>query len=405
MTKNIITTLAFMTAVTLGAQAAAGQFTIKLPDVSIKGKPVKTDGRKNSGNDDTTRKNTGAGDKTPDGNVTYPAQRPTGTPVLMKNTLYIQAITHNEYWKMPKERNYSSWVPKLRFSHFFDNGRKLNYTVEYFNPDGSAWYSEKLEQSSRIAGDRTVLFESPSPWGGVIDTKSTAAVGVFGFKITDDDSKEVLFQGKFKVGKFGTTYNPREKHKAGFYVDHDWLMAFGRIGFHHSVSEIGGMPLLVSFWFKEPVEAAELEARVFFKGNQIATTANNGGGVGSFEERYADAAPAFAADKVWKRWQFQWTNFLVDSNGTFNRANFPEAFFADKNPGEYTVKVYRAGAQVRELTFTVGADGKFVVPAYSSQVFMPYYRLLFPVKTAGAEKFNANAYKTEAFYGNPLKGF
>ncbi len=389
------------------AATAAGQFKIGFPKIKIgmeTKEKVKQDGTNIETNDGKTGNAGNSGNK--GGSFIYAPQRPTGTPVLVKSSIYIQAITTRSYWKFPNQSNYSSWVPKLRFDHYYNNDRRLNYTVEYFNPDGSAWYSEKLEQSSTQDAEKCVLFQSPSPWGGVIDTKSTAATGIFSFKITNDDTKEVLYQGKFKVGKYGTSNDPqREKNKVEFFVDHDWLIPFGQVGFHHSLSEIGGMPLLASFWMKGPVESTELEGRVFYKGQQIATTANNGGGVGSVEERYSDAAPAWVPQNVWKRWEFQWRDFLVDNNGTFNRANYPNAFYADKNPGDYSVKVFRNGTQVRELSFTVGADGRIVAPAYTSQVFMPYYRTYFPAKVSGTEKWGVNDWKTDAFYGNPLLGF
>jgi hypothetical protein len=115
---------------------------------------------------------------------------------------------------------------------------------------------------------------------------------------------------------------------------------------------------------------------------------------------------AFSPSSFWKRWEFQWTKFLVDGNGSFNHDNYPGAFYVDKNPGDYTVKIYRSGAQIRELSFSVGADGRFVQPSYTSQIFMPYYRIILPVKVIGAsEKWNVNDWKTDAFYGNPLTGF
>ncbi len=363
--------------------------------------PGKTGNGLERGQNTTVSKNSNGQPKGPD-NI-YKYQGPTGTPVLLKDSIYVEAITHNEYWKMPNQ-NYSSWVPKLRFSNFYNNDKKLNYTVEYFNPDGSAWYSETLEQGF-LAADRTVSFKSPSPWGGVLDSKSTAATGIFSFKITSDDTKQVVYQGKFKVGKFGTTQNPRERNKVEFFVDHDWLMPFGMIGFHHALDEVGGMPLLVSVWMKGDVSASEMEGRIFYKGQQIATTAD-GGGAGDYDERMSDKAPAFSPLNRWKRWEFQWRNFLYDNNGTFNRANFPNAFYADKNPGEYTVKIYRSGTQVRELTFSIGADGRYAVPSYTGQIFLPYHRVILPVKVIGtAEKWNATAWTTDAFYGNPLTGF
>jgi hypothetical protein len=38
---------------------------------------------------------------------------------------------------------------------------------------------------------------------------------------------------------------------------------------------------------------------------------------------------------------------------------------------------------------------------------MPYYRMIVPVKVTGTggEKWDAAAWKTDAFYGNPLSGF
>src|SRR5262249_22687234 len=273
------------------------------------------------------------------------------------------------------------WVPLIRFNDYYRNDKPLNYTVDYFNPDGSLWYSEKLEQGT-LSADGTVMFQSPSPYDGVFNTKSTVGTGVYSFKITSQDTKEVLYQGKFKVGKFSRANNPQEKNKVDFYVEHDWLLPFAMIGFHHSLSEIGAMPPLISVWLKGLVNAGELEGRIFYKGRQIAST-KDGGGVSDYDERTTEYAPPFAPNNIWKRWEFQWKDFLVDNNGIFNHANFPNAFFADKNPGDYTVKIYRNGAQIRELSFTVDADGRFVVPDYMKQMFLPYYRIILPVKIIG----------------------
>lgn len=389
------------------SQVVFSQITINLPKLPKIGKtkPDRNETDTTTGRTQDAMNTNGSNGKTNGPDNIYKGQRATGTPVLLKNSIYVQAVTHNEYWKMSGQRNYSSWVPKIRFSHFYNNDKSLNYTVGYFNPDGSAWYNEKLEQSSRIAADDTVLFESPSPWGGILDTKSTAGTGVYSFKITDQDTKGVLYEGKFKVGKFSTANGSPDKNKFEFFVDHDWLMPFGMIGFHHSLDHVGAMPLLVSVWLKGPVDANELEGRIFYKGQQIAST-KDGGGAGDYDERSSGGAAAFSPLSFWKRWEFQWRNFLFDNNGTFNRENFPQAFYADKNPGDYTVKIYRNGTQIREMNFSIGADGRYAVPGYTSQIFMPYHRIVLPVKVIGnAEKWNLTSWKTDAFYGNPISGF
>lgn len=402
MKKSLVTVFIFLIVYAFGMNSISAQFNVKAPKIKIgnSGKDQSKDKDKNTIGKDNS--------KTSNSKLIYEPQRPTGTPVLLKNSIYVQAKTHDEYWKMPNQRNHSSWVPLIRFDHFYNNDKKLNYTVEYFNPNGSLWYSENLEQSSSLDAERTVLFKSPSPYGGVIDTKSTDATGIYSFKITDQDTKEVIYQGKFKVGKFSRSYSPQEKNKVDFFVEHDWLLPFGIIGFHHSLDEVGGMMPEVSVWLKGSVNANELEGRVFYKGQQIASTKDgtSGSGVSDYDERTTGFAPAFAPNNIWKRWQFQWGKFRFDNNGTFNRDYYPEAHYADKNPGDYTVKIYRNGTQIRELGFSIGADGRFTVPAYTNQIFQPYHRIILPVKvTDTTEKWDTLAWKTDAFYSNPLNGF
>lgn len=403
ISRKLITTAAVFAMFAAALTTVPAQITVKLPNIKV----VKPD--KDKTKDTTTTTNTDGQIKNnkPDSKQLYQNQRPNGAPVLLKNSIYVQAKIHDEYWKMPNQKNYSSWVPLIRFSQFYNNEKELNYTVEYYNPDGSAWYSEKLESSGRNA-DRTVLYQSPSPYAGVLDTKSTNGTGVYPFKIINQDTKEILYQGKFKVGKFSRAYSPQEKNKFDFFVEHDWLLPFGMIGFHHSDIEIGGVPPLVSVWLKGDVGASELEGRVFYQGRQIASTKDGDGasGVSDYDNRSSEYAAAFVPNNIWKRWEFSWGNFRVDNNGGFNRDYYPKAHYADKNPGEYTVKIYRGGTQIREMIFTVGADGKFVAPAYTNQIPLPYHRIILPVKIIGTtEKWDAAAWKTDSFYGNPLSGF
>jgi hypothetical protein len=334
---------------------------------------------------------------------------PTNQPIFLKTTLQIAPVTHNEYWKMKGQSNFSSWVPKIRFSLFYNNEKEINYAVEFYNPDGSLWFSENLEWFGRNA-ERTIDYQSPSPFeNGLMDTKSTNAVGVYGFKVVNVETKEVLTQGKFKVGKFSLDNDGRNKNKMSFYVDHDWIMPYAQIGFHHAFDGAGAIPILADVWLKGDLDVKEIEGRVFYKGQQIASTKDQdgGSGVGIVEERNSDFAAAYLqADKIWKKYEFQWNNFRMDGNGSYNPEYFPKAHWADKNPGEYTIKIYKNGAQIRELSFTVGADGRFVAPAFSSQIPLPYYRFIVPVKFMTTdEKWNAAAWKTEAFYGNPVSGF
>ena len=407
MRKNLVIISILLTAIALGFSSVAAQFTIKMPDIKIKKPDKNTTKIKDSNNVETNNVKTN-NVKTNKSDLLFPYTMPTNVPVFLKTRIQVSTVVHNEYWKMKGQSNFSSWVPKMRFSLFYNNDKELNYGVEYYNPDGSLWYSEKLQWFGRNA-ERTIDYESTSPFeNGLLDTKSTNGVGVYGFKIFNLETNEVLMQGKFKVGKFSLDNDGRSKNKMSFYVDHDWIMPYAQIGFHHAFDGAGAIPILANVWLKGDLDVKDIEGRVFYKNQQIASTVDgDGSGVGIVEERSSDFAAAYQqADKIWKRYEFQWNNFRMDGNGSYNPEYFPRAHFADKNPGEYTIKIYRSGAQIRELTFTVGADGRFVAPSFSSQIPLPYYRFIVPVKFVGTgEKWNAAAWKTDSFYGNPLSGF
>jgi hypothetical protein len=103
-------------------------------------------------------------------------------------------------------------------------------------------------------------------------------------------------------------------------------------------------------------------------------------------------------------WKFNWKNFMQEHND-YGRAKYPKAVFTRDKPGEYTVKIFHKGVQVREATFNIDSNGFIESNGLTSQVQMVYGGTAVPVKVMGTlEKWNANAYKTDAFYGNPLNG-
>jgi hypothetical protein len=78
--------------------------------------------------------------------------------------------------------------------------------------------------------------------------------------------------------------------------------------------------------------------------------------------------------------------------------------FLNQMPGEYTVKVYYQGEQVRETKFKI-ADGNFADVGVSLPNGLKTYRALLPVRVMGAvDKWNPARWRTEAFYGNPPTG-
>jgi hypothetical protein len=76
------------------------------------------------------------------------------------------------------------------------------------------------------------------------------------------------------------------------------------------------------------------------------------------------------------------------------------------NPGDYEIKVLSKGHLVRSIKFTVGPDGKFDNGIAAANQ-LGNDRVIVPVQILGTQdgQWNRTAWKTDAFYNNPLKGF
>ena len=152
----IVLVVSFFCVQGFGPQGTAAQFPIKIPRIKID-KP-KTEQPKSEDSSATTPAPINSTYSTSTRKSQYDFVRPTAQPLFVKDSIYIQAETHDEYWKTPTQKT-SSWVPMVKFSVFYDWQVIVPHLVEYFNPDGSLWFSEILE-GDRPTADGTVPFKS-----------------------------------------------------------------------------------------------------------------------------------------------------------------------------------------------------------------------------------------------------
>ncbi len=196
---------------------------------------------------------------------------PTDTPLFLAETLEIRTDTQDYYWKMPKESNYTSWLPHIKFNVDYGGSSRLRYKAEYFMPDGSPWYSETLEQKG--TGTPYLIeseFVSDKDQGKAIVTP-----GTFGLKITNMKNNEVALQGKFKVIKYKPdNTDARYRNLVDFYVDQDWNLPIGYADLEDW--SLGAATPLIRMWFKGGVKSEDLEARIYHNGQQLATTDDGG---------------------------------------------------------------------------------------------------------------------------------
>lgn len=331
----------------------------------------------------------------------------TDTPLFLAETLEIRCDTQDYYWKLPKESNYTSWTPSVRFDVIYDGSARLRYKADYFLPDGSPWFSESLEQrrgDEQISSVPIVSEEVNDKDKG----KAIATGGTFGVKITNMRDNSVVFQGKFKVVRYKPqgADDARDRNLFDFYVDQDWNLPIGYTRIEWADQD--PYPL-IQMWFKGGIKASDLEARVFHNGQQIATT-DDGGNVDTIGERSPKRAgnnPAL----TWKLFEFNWYKKIIfNGDPEKRRAESRSSPCVDKlcinqTPGEYTVKVFYKGEQVRETRFSI-ADGNFADNGIARQNKLSTNKVILPVKVTGnVDKWNAATWKVDAFYGNPLTGF
>lgn len=399
MRKISTLTIAAAVVVALGANAVSGQFEFKLPKFG-KPKTEKPKPTEQTTTEQPTTEQPKTGDNRPAAQTSQgaylKAPQPTNVPVLLLETLEIKAKNETQYWKTPKAGYVANWYPQVAFDVFLKNGNpKLRFLAEWFNPNGSPWFSEPLEQTGEYA------LRSPYDTSKQFYENGVLTTGVYALKITDTKTGAVHFQGKFKVSKMPMVEEP----KTLFYVDNDWMLPVGYAGFARGATdyETRTRPMAF-FWFRGYPDPKQLEAELHYNNQKIATT-DKGGHINRYAERGNDTC--YQAREVCSHslMGFEWENFLVD-NSPNARVNSPDGYFTKDKPGEYTVKIFHEGEQVREAKFTVDAKGWIARNAFSEQIFLNDHRVAVPVKIMGnLEKPNYAVWKPEAFYGNPLNGF
>jgi hypothetical protein len=222
------------------------------------------------------------------------------------------------------------------------------------------------------------------------DKLTTPYVGLVDFSIHLRNELQgtttTLFAGKAKVGKFVGPAGPQYPE---FYVDEDWRIPIGYV-FYQPDSGHRATFLNVGFWYRG--NPPTVEAHLFYKGKDLAKSeiAGNDG-------------------SDWKPAKYQWGFANCQFIGVYKDDpgddGYDPRFAVAKNPGEYEVKVLIAHHLARSIKFTVKPDGSFDNGIATANK-LGSDRVIVPVQVIGNQSpWDQSAWKTGAFYGNPLTGF
>ncbi len=414
MKKISFLTLAVLVFAVFSFQTASAQFPkVKIPKPSWP-KPQPTPA-------DTTQPAPGSN--------TQPAQpqpgnRNTTTPAVAGTTIDKPSIqlflqTHRSY---KGNRETWSWTPKIDFRVNGPITAGSQLAAEYSLPTNKSWLKFDCETAEIGPGS---WWTAQDCGQNPPDEQAVTYTGMVDFKISLKNELEgksaTLLSGKFKVEKFRDALDlPNFQNNSVYYVNHDWNLPIGYIyeedAARREKRDYQRPPpseahLMMSFWLKGDTttfRATQAAAYLYYQGQLVADSKEN--------QQAAKYGTAFCeildrpdantdSPNSYCRMLFGVNALVWDKNPT--SSSFPRDFPMYKNPGEYEIKILQNGKLARTARFTMGPNSQLVDTGIASKNNLGTGRIVVPVRVIGDQDgiWDRNAYKTEAFFGNPLSGF
>ena len=334
-------------------------------------------------------------------------------PTIAKDSIQINAFTFNVY---KKSFDTWSWAPTMRFRVNGPIASGSQLFAEFAVPGGPP---VKFDcKTGPILKDR--WWDTECGGRDVAEEKGSIYTGVVNFSIQMRNelagTKATLFTGRMKVAKtHSNEHGPKFANHFVYYVDHDWNLPIGYIFLTAApVVEWKRPRFNASFWVRG--DASGFEPHLFYQGKEVGLInyGNDVAGKPGCDAKVQNGTTHFVDDSLPQK--AKWTRVVctfynvVGWDKAEKKAPFPgqvgSAHVINENPGEYEFKVLWKNHLARSIKFTVGPDGKFD-NGIAAENKLGSDRVIVPVQIIGDQdgRWDRAAWKTDAFYGNPLKGF
>lgn len=335
-------------------------------------------------------------------------------PTIQKDSVQVEAFTLNSF---KGDFKTWSWVPqtKFRVNGPIPSGSQLY--VEFSVPGTGPWVKYDCGTQETTTGH----WWQTDMCGGrdaIPESKSITYTGpvTFAIKMRNELSGGAdltLFTGKAKVSKVHSNeVGPNFVNHFDYYVDQDWNLPIGYVFLEPD--DVYGMKkprLAFSIWARGELHGS-FEPHLFHNGKEVGKMIYEGQPVsvpscGSNEVEHNTTHIA-NGEYVWTRMKCEFSSVLAwnktdDSNDTM----FGRLYLFSENAGEHEIRMLYKGHLVRSLKFSVDAEGKLVDNGIGASNKLGNSRIIVPVQVLGDSDgpWDKNAWKTDAFYGNPLTGF
>ena len=335
-------------------------------------------------------------------------------PTIAKDSVQVNAFTLSSY---KKDFKVFSWVPtlKLRVNGPIASGSQLY--AEFTVPGGTTWKfdcpTQETEKGrwwqSDQCGGRDALGEDKGiTYTGPVNFTIKMRNELMGGDVT-------LFTGKFKVAKVHSNETgPDYMNHFVYYVDQDWNLPIGYMFLvPDDVYEWKKPTLSFAFWARTELNAP-FEPHLFHGGKEVGKMMYQGEEVGKpgCGTNEIEDNPTHITEPhgqfIWTRMRCSFPNIKAwNKTGEDNQTMFGPLYLMNENPGDYEIKILYQGHLVRSIKFAVDAEGKLVDNGIGTSNKLGSNRIIVPVQVLGDAdgKWDKTAWKTEAFYGNPLTGF
>ncbi len=333
-------------------------------------------------------------------------------PTIMKDWVTFNAFTVNH-----QKGNYDvwTWLPttEFRVNGPIPSGGQLYVEVGY--PGAPKWVTYDCDTSQTEKG-----YWWKTRCGGRDnndEAKGTAYTGPVNFTIKMRNELQgtdmMLFTGKAKVAKVHSgEAGPKYVNRMVYYADQDAHLPIGYVWL--SPDDLQGWKrpgLNVAFWVRG--EAYKMKPHIFYQGKEIGRQMLDGIEVGAAScDTEIELNPSistkadFPQGAKWRRVKCIFHNVKGRDDSGQSYGTFQPPFLMASNPGEYEFKLLWNNKLARSIKFTVKPGGSFDNGIATSNK-LGDDRILFPVTIIGDQDgvWDRTAWKTDAFYGNPLTGF